>query len=109
MARGIINPTRPTRAGVTDVAEVNGDPTNGHVVANSGRTVVRVRNADASNPHSVTFVIPGTVDGQAIADRTVSIPASATRTFGSFPIGWYTQQLAIDADSSELKLTALEP
>lgn len=109
MARTPLTPTRPSRAGVTAQAEVDGDPVNGHVVTNTGRTVVTVRNADAANPHSVTFVIPGTVDGQAVADRVVAIPAATSRTFGDFPTGWYTTALAIDADSIELKLQALEP
>jgi len=109
MARIALVPTRPSRAGATQVAEVAGDVTNGNVVANTGRTVVTVRNADAGAAHTVTFVIPGTVDGQPVEDRTVSIPASSTRVFGGFPVEWYTQQLAIDVDSDQLMLQALEP
>ncbi|MEI5520660.1 hypothetical protein WB388_08600 [Streptomyces brasiliscabiei] len=38
---------------------------------------LRVANADAS-PHTVTLVTPGTVDGLAIADRAVVVPAGQT-------------------------------
>jgi len=108
MARTALTPTRPTRAGAAQVAEVAGDTTNGNVVANTGRTVIVVRNADTS-AHTVTFVIPGTVDGQPVEDRTVSVPADSTLVFGGFPVEWYTQQLAIDVDSDQLMLQALEP
>jgi hypothetical protein len=36
-----------------------------------------VKNADAS-PHTVTLATPGTVDGLAIADRAVTVPAGQT-------------------------------
>lgn len=109
MARTVLTPITPTRAGVASPTPDNGDTTNGHVAKNSGRTIITVSNADASNPHSVTFVIPGTVDGQAVADRVVSIPASGSREFGQFPVEVYGGQLAIDVDSSQLKLSAREP
>lgn len=109
MARAVLTPTRPTRDGVARVAEADGNTVDGHVVANTGRTVITVRNADAGGAHSVTFVIPATIDGQAVADRTVSIPASTSRDFGSFPIGIYASQMAINVDSTQVKLQALEP
>lgn len=109
MPRVVLVPTRPTRAGVARVAEADGNTTDGHVVANTGRTVVTVRNADGAGAHSVTFVIPGTVDGQAVSDRTVSIPASTSRDFGGFPTDVYSSQMAINVDSTQLKLQALEP
>lgn len=109
MPRIALVSTRPARAGVTRVAEVDGNTVDGHVVRNTGRTVVTVRNADAGGAHTVTFVIPGTVDGQAVADRTVSIPASSSRDFGGFDPAIYASQMAIDVDSTQLKLQALEP
>lgn len=108
MARTVLTPVHPDRGGVTSPTEQNGDTTNGHVVANSGRTIITVRNAD-TNPHSVTFVTPGTVDGQAVGDRTVSIPASTSMDFGGFPTSVYGSQMAITVDSAQLKLVAREP
>lgn len=109
MARTVLTPVQATRAGVASPTEANGDPANGHVVRNTGRTIITVRNADASNPHSVTFVLPGTVYGQAVADQVVSIPASSSRDFGGFPVDGFGAQMAIDVDSAELKLVAREP
>ena len=109
MARTALTVVQASRGGVASPVAANGDSSNGHVVKNTGRTIVTVNNADGSNPHTVTFVIPGTVDGQAVADRTVSIPASASREFGQFPTEIYGGQMAIDVDSSQLKLSAREP
>lgn len=109
MPRTILPVTRPSRDGVASPIEQAGDPTNGHVVANSGKTIITVHNADASNPHQATFVTPGTVDGQAIGDRQISIAASGSRDFGDFPTNVYGSQMAITVDSAQLKLTAREP
>jgi zona occludens toxin (predicted ATPase) len=98
--------TQITRVGVAPGAEVNGDATNDHVTVNDGRVYLLVRNADGSNAHAVTIVTPGTVDGQAIADRIVSVPANASRYIGPFPVDTYGRSLQVDVDSSELKLTA---
>jgi hypothetical protein len=108
VARTVLPVVHATRGGVTSPAEQNGDATNGHVVTNSGRTIVTVRNADTS-AHSVTFVTPGTVDSQAIADRTVSVPASTSMDFGGLPTSIYGSQLQINVDSTQLKLVAREP
>lgn len=108
MARNVIPKVTASRAGVNMPTEQNGDATNGHVTPNSGRTIIVVRNADSSS-HSVTFVIPGTVDGSAVADRVESIPATTTQVFGGFSRGVYSAALAVDVDSSQLKLLVIEP
>lgn len=108
MARTVLPVVQAARNGVTSPTEQAGDTTNGHVVTNSGRTIVTVRNADTS-AHSVTFVTPGTVDGQAVGDRTASVPASTSMDFGDFPTSVYGSQMAITVDSAQLKLVAREP
>lgn len=107
MARSILSITRPTRDGVPSPTEVDGDPVNGHVVpVNLGRTIITIRNADTAAAHQVTFILPGTVDGQQIADRVVSIPASSSRDFAGFPADAYGAHMGVDVDSTELKLSA---
>lgn len=54
----------------------------------NGDVFVRVANGDASQ-HTVTIVTQKTVDGQAVADRTVDIPAGEERLIGPFPPGTY--------------------
>ena len=55
---------------------------------NTGRQYVEIVNGDAS-PVDVTFVTPGTVDGLAVADHVVSVPASSTKKVGPFPTSVY--------------------
>lgn len=109
MARTRVNATPLARTGIAAGAEVDGDTSNGHVISNTGKTTIEVRNADSGGAHSVTFVTPGTVDGQAVGDRTVSIPASSTRRFGRFQTSIYGSSMVVTVDSSQLKLTAYEP
>mgnify|MGYP006292739519 CR=1 FL=1 len=62
----------------------------GHEFQNNGRVFVHVKNGDGSN-HDVTIQTPNTVDGLAISDRTVTVPAGEERMIGSFPPGHYNQ------------------
>lgn len=107
MPRVAIPVTQPTRAGIAPPAEINGDPANDHTMANNGRTMLIARNADAGGAHPVNIRLNGTVDGQAIADRVISVPLSATRWIGPFPVSQYGSQLLVDVDSAQIKLTAV--
>ena len=77
--------------------------TDGHSVANDGRMFLHVKNGVTATV-VVTLVIPQTVDGQAVTNRTVSIPTSNERYIGPFPAGTYNQgggvgdQIHIDFD-----------
>lgn len=62
----------------------------GHEINNSGRMFLYVKNGDAS-PITVTIVTPGTVDGLAVADKTVTVPATDEEVIGPFPPQYYNQ------------------
>lgn len=63
----------------------------GHAIYNDGKTFIEVKNTDAS-PITVTIQTPGTVDGLAISDRTVTIPATTgDKMIGPFPPDKYNQ------------------
>lgn len=109
MPRVSIPVTTLSDAGVADPAPQDGDTVNGHSLTNTGKTVLRVTNADATNPHDLTLGTPVTVGGKAVADSVVSIPASATRSFSSLSPALYGTNVPIDVASAELKLIALEP
>ncbi|MFE6282448.1 hypothetical protein [Streptomyces sp. NPDC057877] len=109
MARASIPVTKLSDAGSADPVETDGDPVNQHSLTNTGRTVLRVRNADGVNPHTVTLVTPITVGGKAVENTAVSIPAAATRTFGSLSTALYGSNTPIDVDDAQLKLMAFEP
>lgn len=107
MARASLAVTQITRDGVAAPSETDGDPTDGHTVVNNSKTFLLVRNSNASSTaRTVTFVIPGSIDGQAVTARSVSIAAGASRYFGPFPTQYYPSSVDVDVDNAELKLSA---
>jgi hypothetical protein len=70
--------------------------TDGHKFSNARKTVVVVKN-DATSAGSVTFQTPGTVDGVAIADQTISVPAS-DMLFWHGAVSIYNRQAGGDLD-----------
>ena len=99
--------TTIARAGTTwPPTEVNGDATNQHQVLNSdARTIIVVRNSGVVD-RTVTFRIPKTVDGQAVAPVVRTLAASAVKAFGTFSADDYGSTLLIDVEHSDLKLYA---
>lgn len=55
----------------------------------------------SGSPITVTIVTPGDVDGEPIADRTVSVPAGGTKYIGPFP----KQIFANNADGGKCAIT----
>jgi hypothetical protein len=53
----------------------------GHKFPNDGRTVLHVKNA-AVAPINVTFLVPGTVDGLAVASRVVAVANASEKIIG---------------------------
>ena len=109
MPRTVLPVVSVARGGVAAPTEQTGDTVNNHVVTNTGRTIITVRNADGAASHNVTFVITNTVDGQAVTNRTVAVAQSATLEFGKFQPDIYGTAMGINVDSTQLKLSALEP
>jgi hypothetical protein len=104
-----IDKTVPTVDGTTAEVEEDMNTVDGLTVAGMDpKTIVMVRNADASNPHSVTFVTSYTAGGLALADKVVAIPASSTRWFSGFDPRFYGRTLLITGDSTQLKVQAVQ-
>lgn len=65
--------------------------TDGSYVPNDGRMFLQVKNGSGS-PINVTVETPGTVDGNAIADLVVAVPATTgDKVIGPFPPETYNQ------------------
>lgn len=109
MPRTSIPKTQLSDAGVADPAETDADVVNGNSLANTGKTVLRVRNAHATLARTVTFATPVTVGGKAVEDTEVSIAAETTRTFGSLATALYGTSVPIDGETADIKLIAFEP
>jgi hypothetical protein len=101
--------TSLSRTPTADPAGSAADAVNGNTVPNSGSTLIRVKNTD-TNPHNVTFVAPGQVDGLDIADDGPhSIAASTTDWFSGYDPDVFGRVMKITCDSATLLLTVLEP
>lgn len=107
MPRVAIPVTDVTRAGVA-ISEVTGNTTDNHDFAWAKNALLVARNAHATLARIVTLVIASTVDGQAPANRTVSVPALGTRYIGPFPAEVYRQapdgKVYINVDAVDLNL-----
>ncbi|MGW4728869.1 hypothetical protein ACWEQC_06760 [Streptomyces shenzhenensis] len=106
MPRTNVSVAQITRAGIAPPDETNGDSANNHVVSNNGRVVLLIRNSGTTVARTVTFRFPVLIDGQSVIPKAVSIPTSASRYFGPFPVDTYGARLQVDVDNAELKLTA---
>lgn len=91
-----------SRSGLTPTH--NACDAGGDEFVNDGGVMVWVTNGGASE-RTVTIVSQETVDGLAVADRTVAVPAGEERLIGPFPVSTYNDanskvQLTYDAVTS---------
>jgi len=74
----------------------------GHVVDNQSdrRMFLHVKNGD-SGSHTVTVATPNTVDGLAVTDLSVAVPAGEDRFIGPFPAPVYNSsgQISVSFDA----------
>jgi hypothetical protein len=91
MARTVIPVTTISRAGVAPPSQTASDHSNGMYVAqNNGHVIFEIISTDAGT-QTVGFALPGTPDGQAIADRTITLSAGGTAICGPYPPTYYNQ------------------
>lgn len=98
MARLDLVVTDIGRGGV-DNAGVAGQA-DGHMFPSRGKEFVEVENSGAGAA-TVTFVSPREIDGLAISDLTVSVPAGGRRLIGPFPPRTFNQPSS-SADSGKV-------
>jgi DNA replication initiation complex subunit (GINS family) len=109
VAETVIVKTTPNVAGSTVVAEAAADITNNNIVNDINQyTVVTLRNANAA-PQDVVFLTAATYLGKAVADTTVTIPASSSRIFSKLDYRLYGRDLVIDSPLTDIKIQALQP
>ena len=88
-ARTTVTPQTLVRAGITPTYNA-ATVTQGDGFSNDGFTFIHVLNTGVQSV--LTIQTPGTLDGQAVADRTVTIPATTgTKMIGPFPPDQYNQ------------------
>jgi hypothetical protein len=78
-----------SRAGLAPTYHADLTTSDTFLVNNDGRVLLHAKKASAVDC-VVTIATPGTVDGQAVADRTVTVPASGgDRFIGPFSVKDY--------------------
>lgn len=96
MPRTAITPQQVTSAGLTPATE----PANVDGNSVPQGVVLRVDNGDAS-PITVTIPTPGLIDGDLpLPDRTVSVPAGASKFIGRFGPVFHQSDDTIHVDYS---------
>lgn len=83
-----LTPVTAVRTGLDIVGAAVAAATLGDTFPNTGRELLFIANGDVSDM-TLTIVTPATLAGQAVADRTVTIPAGESRLIGPFPVGIY--------------------
>lgn len=89
MARTALTVQTISRSGIAP-SYASGDAANGHQFSNNGKTFLHVKNGGGSSI-TVTIQTPGSVDGLAVADRTVTVANGAEKMIGPFPTTTYNQ------------------
>jgi len=101
------HPSRSANAITQPAAEAGGD-----VFPNTGKELLLIKNGSAS-PITLTIATPATVDGLAVSDRTVAIPAGETHLLGPFPTSYYNNasgQVALTySDATSVTVAVLAP
>lgn len=98
MARTVITPTDPARAGIAFTQQA-ADTVNGNYVDAPDRCAITVNNT-SGGPISLTVQYNGTFDGQAVTGKALTIPANTLTVLGNFRVGTHYQ----DADAGRLYL-----
>lgn len=106
MAATALTLTQTSRAGVTMPIGTAADTVNGNSVTNDGSVLLIADNTDTAS-HTVTIALPGKVDGQTVASRTVTIAAGTTSILGPYPPQYYGSSLAITCDAATVTLAAV--
>ena|SRR3990167_3538091 len=88
MARTAVNYQQIVRTGLEQTYEAA--YVDGNKFSNDGRMFLIVKNG-AGAPITVTVQTPGTVDGLAVAEQTITVTNAEERMIGPFPPGIYNQ------------------
>jgi hypothetical protein len=88
--------------------EVSGDSANNHDFANDGKTLLLLRNSGVTT-RVCTVITQPTVDGEAVADKSVSLLNGEHAVVGPFPPNVYDSagRVQVDVPHAEVKLQAI--
>ena len=108
MAREAVTVDQPSTAGTVLTDPNVGVAADDFTIPNSGNTLVLVHNVSVDTAHTVGVNITKTVDGQAVAEKTKSVPFGKYALFGPFPRDTYSANLQFNIDHADLVVQAFE-
>lgn len=110
MARIEIPVTQSKVVGVERPAQVTGNSSENHFIANNdGRIVVEVENTSTEAAVKATFLTPAESGEVPVEDEAVSVPKEKVYVVGPFAVATFNQsngQLYINPESNKLKFRA---
>lgn len=101
MARTPIAVTNSSKAGTLLPAATAADVSNGNSIAVDDKTMIIVANTGVTS-RTVTITPSVTVDGLAVADRTITLASGVSRLLGPYPASTYGTTLLITGSHAEL-------
>lgn len=108
MAVTTITPQAMDRAGLAvafAAANTANTGADGSTFANDGRTYLHCKNTNGS-PITVKVQIPRLVDGQAVADKSIVVPATTGDVVaGPFPVEVYGESVRVTFSATPTNLT----
>jgi hypothetical protein len=96
-----------TEAGMTPVAPVNGDNTNGNSFANTGKQWVEATNSAGASA-TLTVAFPYLVHGQTIPAKSYTVAASGSLRVGPFDPALFGTTVVLTPSASTLKLAVFQ-
>ena len=100
-------PGRPARGGVavTDATTGATLANDSFFIPNNGKLTILVKNSHASAAAAVTIATPVTVDGLAVADRTVAVAAGEVIAIGDLDPRYYNGPDAAGSGSGHVQVS----
>jgi hypothetical protein len=95
MSRTALSVVTSGRTGDRELVLVAGDAVNFNYFANDGKVMIVAQNSGASS-YTLTFTTQKTIDGLAIPDLTITIPAGEFALVGPFPKSVYNTDYTDD-------------
>jgi hypothetical protein len=108
MAGTVIARRQLSHTPLTDTVGAFADATNGNLIANSGGTIWRIANTDAT-PKTATFVPVTVVEDFTITHATYTVTNGTTVWIGKHDVQNFGANILISSNSALLQITAFEP
>lgn len=91
-----------TRTGVVPQTPTAGDVANGNSLLNDGNTFFTLANSGSTVSRTCTLTVPGSVDGQPVTAKALTLAQGTSKKYGPYPTDVYGGLLKLNVDNAEL-------